>query len=110
MPKTHPASFRKYLEERFVNLVHLKKAYYVDGEGNIEETIRTLTEEIRKALVDLALIGIGENAHIAFNDLPADFNTKKAYIVVDLDEKCRNQQYSEGWFPTIEDVRNKQYQ
>jgi glucosamine-6-phosphate deaminase len=104
MPKTHPASFRKYLEERFVNLVNLKKAYFVCGEGNFEENIRMLTEEVRKAPIDLALIGIGENAHIAFNDPPADFHTKEAYIVVNLDEKCRNQQFGEGWFPTIEDV------
>jgi glucosamine-6-phosphate deaminase len=104
MPKTHPASFRKYLEERFVNLVNLKKAYYVNGEGDLKENIRVLTEEIRKAPIDLALIGIGENAHIAFNDPPADFDTKEAYIVVNLDEKCRNQQFGEGWFPTFEDV------
>ena len=39
----------------------------------------------------------------AFNE-PADFNTEDAYIVVNLDEKCRNQQVGEGWFATIDDV------
>lgn len=104
MPVTHPASFRKYLKERFVNLVDLKKAYFVSGEGNVEDNISNLTAEIRKAPIDLALIGIGENAHIAFNDPPADFETKEAYIVVNLDEKCRRQQLGEGWFPTFDDV------
>lgn len=99
----HPASFRKYLKERFANLVNLKKAYFVDG-NHPEETIKYLTEEITKAPIDVALIGIGENAHIAFNDPPADFDTKESYIVVNLDEKCRKQQVGEGWFATVDDV------
>ena len=103
LPETHPASFRKYLKERFVNLVNLKAAYFVDGE-HPEETIKYLTEEIAKAPIDVALIGVGENAHIAFNDPPADFDTKESYIIVNLDEKCRMQQVGEGWFKTIDDV------
>lgn len=50
------------------------------------------------------MIGIGENAHIAFNDPPADFETKEAFLVVNLDEACKKQQMREGWFATIEDV------
>ena len=68
------------------------------------EGIAALTEEIRRAPVDIGLIGIGENGHIAFNDPPADFNTKEAYIVVNLDERCKKQQMGEGWFATIDDV------
>ena len=103
LSEAHPASFRKYLKERFANLINLKKAYFVDG-NNVEETIKYLTDEITKAPIDVALIGIGENAHIAFNDPPADFDTKESYIVVNLDEKCRMQQVGEGWFATIDDV------
>ncbi|MDH5400626.1 MAG: glucosamine-6-phosphate deaminase, partial [Cyclobacteriaceae bacterium] len=51
-----------------------------------------------------ALVGIGENGHLAFNDPPANFEVEDPYIVVDLDEKCRKQQMGEGWFPTLEDV------
>jgi glucosamine-6-phosphate deaminase len=49
-------------------------------------------------------VGIGENAHLAFNDPPADFETEEPYIVVNLDENCRNQQLGEGWFPTFDEV------
>ncbi len=102
MAETHGASFRKYLKERFVNQVeNLKAAHFVDG---TKEGIKALTEEIRKAPIDIGLIGIGENSHIAFNDPPANFDTKEAYIIVDLDEKCRKQQLGEGWFPTLDDV------
>lgn len=99
---SHGASFRKYLKERFADKVgNLKKAHYVDG---TEEGIAKLTEEIRKEPIDIGLIGIGENAHIAFNDPPANFETKEAYHIVELNEACKKQQMGEGWFPTIDDV------
>ena len=101
LPETHPASFRKYLKERFVSRVPLKRAHFVDG---TREGIAALTEELRSAPIDLGLIGIGENGHIAFNDPPADFETGEAYIVVNLDERCRRQQVGEGWFATVNDV------
>lgn len=102
LPITHIASFRKYLQERFVDLVpNLKKAHFVDG---TVEGIKKLTEEITSAPIDVGLIGIGENTHIAFNDPPANFDTKESYIVVNLDEACRRQQMGEGWFETFDDV------
>jgi glucosamine-6-phosphate deaminase len=104
LPETHPASFRKYLKERFTNLTHPRKAFFVDGERDPVNNIQFLTEEIRKEPIDLALIGIGENGHLAFNDPPADFKTKEAFIIVNLDENCKKQQVREGWFPTVNDV------
>jgi len=105
--ENHPASFRKYLKERFTSIIKLKKANFINGEGDISQNIDELASEIKKASIDIALVGIGENAHIAFNDPPADFNTKKAYIIVNLAEQCKKQQVSEGWFRTIEDVPNQ---
>ena len=104
MPATHPASFRKYLTERFIEKVHPMAYHFVDGEGDAQANINALTSVLRVAPIDVALIGIGENAHIAFNDPPANFDTRDAYIFVDLDERCRKQQMGEGWFPTLEDV------
>lgn len=102
LPESHAASFRKYLKERFVNQVkNLGAAHFVDG---TEEGIAKLTEEIRKAPIDIGLIGIGENAHIAFNDPPADFDTKESYKIVNLNDRCKQQQMGEGWFATIDDV------
>jgi len=101
LPETHVASFRKYLKEKFTSKVNLKKAYFVDG---TEENIRDLTEEIKKSPVDVGLIGIGENAHIAFNDPPADFDTDASYLVVNLNDTCKKQQVGEGWFETVDQV------
>ena len=104
LPVSHPASFRKYLLERFVNKVHPGAAYFVNGEGNVQDNIANLTRELRRDRIDVGVIGIGENGHIAFNDPPADFDSQEAYRIVNLDERCRMQQVGEGWFATLEDV------
>src|SRR5665647_949512 len=103
----HPASFRKYLKERFVDIVSPMEFNYVNG-GNepYEECVR-LGKLISKQPIDVAFVGIGENSHLAFNDPPADFETEEAYIVVTLNETCRRQQMGEGWFPCISDVPEK---
>ncbi len=104
LPVIHEASFRKYLNDRFVSHVKLKKFHSVDVENDINKKIQELTTEIRRKPVDVGLIGIGVNGHIAFNDPPADFNIQDAYIIVTLDEQCRLQQVNEGWFKNIEEV------
>ena len=105
--ESHPASFVKYLKERFVSKVNLKAVHFVDAGQGAEKIIAHLTEKLAEAEVDVGLIGIGENAHIAFNDPPADFEDPNAYKVVVLAERCRQQQLGEGWFPTLADVPEK---
>lgn len=100
----HPASFRKYLKERFVDKVPMKKFHYVSGESDPRAECDRLGEIISQSQVDVAFIGIGENGHLAFNDPPADFETEEPYLVVDLDQACREQQMGEGWFPDLDSV------
>lgn len=101
---THPASFRKYLRERLINKVGIRRHHLLDGEGDVQKMIAEVSTEIRKAPIDAAFVGVGENGHLAFNDPPADFETDESYIVVDLDEACRRQQLGEGWFKSLENV------
>ncbi|MCK4992029.1 MAG: glucosamine-6-phosphate deaminase [Bacteroidales bacterium] len=100
----HPASFRKYLKERFAEKVSLRDFHFVDGGTDPLAECSRLGEIISKHPIDVAFVGIGENGHLAFNDPPADFETEEPFIVVSLDEKCRRQQMCEGWFPTFDDV------
>ena len=104
LPASHPASFRKYLQERFVGHVTLLRAHFVNGEGDVASHVRELSSAIAAAPIDLGLIGIGENAHIAFNDPPADFVRDDPYLEVDLNEDCKRQQVREGWFRALADV------
>ncbi|ADY12034.1 6-phosphogluconolactonase [Sphaerochaeta globosa] len=104
LSESHIASFRRYLKERFVSKVGLKAAHFVNGEGDVQKNIAALSAELRSKTVDVGVIGIGENGHIAFNDPPADFETEQAYKVVELDGRCKQQQVGEGWFRSIQDV------
>lgn len=104
LPVTHPASFRKYLHDRFCGFVNLRRFHSIDVEEDIKGMIGRLTEEIRRKPVDLGLVGIGVNGHIAFNDPPADFETTDSFRIVRLAPECKRQQVEEGWFRSVEDV------
>jgi glucosamine-6-phosphate deaminase len=102
---THPASFRKYLKERLINKVHPGKVHLIKGDAkNPELECEHLDRIIKQNEIDVAFVGIGENGHLAFNDPPADFDTKKPYLVVNLDDACRKQQLGEGWFKSFDEV------
>ncbi len=104
----HPASFRKYLRERFTSLVQPGEAVWVNGDAkDLEGERKRLSERIAREQVDVCFCGIGENGHLAFNDPPADFETIEPYLTVELDEACRQQQMGEGWFKTIDEVPKK---
>ena len=104
IPATHPASFRKYLSERFIQKTGIRRYHLLDGEQEPADVIRLVGRELQSAPVDIAFVGIGENGHLAFNDPPADFETEQPYLVVNLDEVCRWQQVREGWFGDISEV------
>ena len=105
LPESSPASFRRYLKERFIERVApLKEIHLINGEEDPVKECRRLSDIIKKTNIDLALVGIGENGHLGFNDPPADFETEEPFIMVKLDEKCRKQQHGEGWFKSISDV------
>ncbi len=109
LPVTHPASFRNYIRQRFLSqLPALTNYYLIDGENkNPDEECERLGKIISGISIDLALVGIGENGHLAFNDPPADFETEKPFLVVHLDDACRSQQFGEGWFKSLDDVPEK---
>lgn len=108
LTEAHPASFVRYLKERFVSRVNLAAFHAVRGDAaDPQAECRRLADLIRRHQVDVAFIGIGENGHLAFNDPPADFDTEEPYIVVTLDEACRKQQVGEGWYASIADVPKK---
>lgn len=100
----HPASFCHYLQQRFVSKVPLAEFHWLRGDEDPRLTIQRVGERLVRASVDVALIGIGENGHLAFNDPPADFDAQDPYLVVDLDQACREQQVGEGWFESLDEV------
>ena len=100
----HPASFRRYLLERFIEKAGIERYHLLDGEEDPERVAQHAGRALTSDAIDLAFVGIGENGHLAFNDPPADFETEQPYLIVTLDEACRRQQVGEGWFASMEDV------
>jgi len=109
LPDTHPASFRRYLIDRFISKVPgLKECHLILGDAlDPQQECKRLNSLISRYVVDVTFAGFGENGHLAFNDPPADFQVTDPYIVVSLDEACRRQQLGEGWFKTLEEVPQK---
>ena len=107
LPETHPASFRLYIKTRIAEQLPAVPAavHYIEGNHpNPQSICDALETEINRSPIDVCFIGIGKNGHLAFNDPPADFESERAYLVVNLDEACRQQQLGEGWFPSFDDV------
>jgi glucosamine-6-phosphate deaminase len=104
LPASHPASFRRFLQERLIQKTGITKFHLLDGEQDPAEVMRRTGQALLSTPIDVAFVGIGENGHLAFNDPPADFATEEPYLVVNLDEACRRQQLGEGWFDALDDV------
>jgi len=105
LPITHAGSFRKMLMEQLVEKTGVRDYHLLEGDAaDPARAIREVSKKLASAPIDIAFLGIGENGHIAFNDPPADFNTEKPYIIVELDEACRQQQVGEAWFADISQV------
>ncbi|MDX5593270.1 glucosamine-6-phosphate deaminase [Pseudovibrio sp. SPO723] len=101
----HPASFRKYLLERFV--AHAPGVEFVPVEADAEDMVAELTrltDRLDQTRLDLCYCGIGENCHLAFNEPPANFESGSAFIGVQLDDVSRVQQVKEGWFSDLDAV------
>lgn len=82
----------------------LKARFLINGETDAKNECVRLNDLISQHTIDVALVGIGENGHLAFNDPPADFEMEEPYIIVALDEACRQQQLGKGWFKSMEEV------
>ena len=104
LPKSHPASFRRFLEERLIQKTGMTNYHLLDGDNDPSASVRNTSKAIMAAPIDIAFVGIGENGHLAFNDPPADFETEEPYVIVNLDEACRLQQVGEGWFTHISET------
>jgi glucosamine-6-phosphate deaminase len=105
LPVTHPGSFRKMLLEQLVQKTGIANYHLLDGDAaDPGEVVQREGRALASMPVDIAFLGIGENGHIAFNDPPADFKTEEPYIIVNLDEACRQQQVGEAWFADISQV------
>ena len=102
----NPASFRGYLRKNLTERVHMREFFEIDGSSPDPGLVcREYAQRLRLANPQICMLGFGENGHLAFNDPgEADFDDPEDVKIVHLDAVCRQQQASEGWFKTLEDV------
>ena len=101
-----PQSFRRFLIDRLVNKVPLGQFHGLRGDApNGAAEARRYAQLLQQNPPDFAVLGIGENGHLAFIDPPfCDFNDPEPVKVVQLDEICRNQQVNDGAFASLDEV------
>jgi glucosamine-6-phosphate deaminase len=106
LPADAPQGFGNFLRDRIFSKCPFKEVYYLNGlAADIEEECRRYAELLNEEPVDIVCMGIGENAHIAFNDPGvADFRDPKTVKPVPLDLVCRRQQVNDGCFTRLEEV------
>jgi len=98
--------FGNFLRDKLFSKIQLGEVHFINGQAaDAEAECQRYASLIDAAPIDIVCMGIGENAHIAFNDPPvADFNDPKLVKIVELDEICRQQQVNDGCFATFADV------
>ena len=106
LDKNAPQGFGNFLRDHIFGIAPFKSVNYIRIDApDAEEECRRYEKLLRDNPVDIVVLGIGENGHIAFNDPPfADFDDARLVKTVKLDEVCRNQQVNDGCFARIDDV------
>lgn len=102
---SRPQSFARYLYDHVFSKAPFAEVHYLPATLPAEEAAKAYTALLEKYPVDIVLMGIGENGHIAFNDPPvADFADPHTVKRVELDDVCRMQQVHDGCFPNFDSV------
>jgi glucosamine-6-phosphate deaminase len=102
----HPASFRRFLVDRLFAHVGVAAFHGLDGQASdLAGECARYSKLLRDAAPRLAILGVGENGHLAFIDPPVcDFQEPSDVRVVELDEPCRRQQVNDGCFSSLAEV------
>ena len=103
---TAPQCFGNFLREHIFGLVPFGSVNYIKSDATDPEAeSERYSAILAQNPIDIVVMGIGENGHIAFNDPPvADFADKYLVKPVKLDEICRQQQVNDGCFAKLDDV------
>jgi glucosamine-6-phosphate deaminase len=106
-----PGSFNFYLQTKVANKVRSRCFHFLQGDA-----LQPLTEcsrysnLLQQNSIDLCLLGIGDNGHIAFNEPSVtDFNDSFLVKIVRLEEPTRQQQINGGYFADLAHVPNYAY-
>jgi glucosamine-6-phosphate deaminase len=98
-------SFSRYLIEHIFQKRPPARFYKIQGDAaEPERECERYASLLHQDPPDMALLGIGQNGHLAFNDPPASFDDPVPVRVTTLADACRKQQVDDGAFDRVEDV------
>jgi glucosamine-6-phosphate deaminase len=104
LPAGTPQLFSEWLNRAIFNVVPFAAIHRIIPGPNPQATCDEYAALLATAPIDLCLLGIGSNAHLAFNDPPADLNDPATVKIVALDLACRQQQVDDECFALVDDV------
>ncbi len=105
LPNDSRYLFSRFLHKHIFSKKAFKQVYTIRTDNFPIEECNRYTGLLHQFPPDIALIGFGENSHIAFNEPhEANFNDPLWVKPVTLDSICRNQQVEDKIFKKIEDV------
>lgn len=100
-----PERFALWLQRNLFDRLPFRSASLIDPGADPEREAGRYAALLAEGPIDVVVLGIGVNGHIAFNDPPvADFTDPLLVKVVELDEECRRQQVEDECFAQLEDV------
>jgi len=104
LPDDASQGFGNFLKSAIFSKVPFRSVNYLNKFNlSPSEICEKYTQLLLKYPIDIVMMGIGENGHIAFNDPHvAMFNDLKMVKVVELDKTCRNQQVNDGCFASMD--------
>ena len=107
LSKDAPQRFATWLREAIFDRVPLANYHLIEPGDDPDATCREYARKLAEGPIDLVLLGVGANGHLAFNDPPADLNDPLSVKVVELDNVCRQQQVDDECFATFDEVPKK---
>jgi glucosamine-6-phosphate deaminase len=101
LAKDHPESYHTYMHKQLFNVKPFRASFLPDGEvQDIQAEASRYEALVGTLMVDLQLLGIGENGHIGFNE-PGTLFTSETHVVK-LTESTRKA--NARFFNTIHEV------
>ncbi len=103
--ESRPESGASRMRKHLLDEVKPKAFFPMNGAADpVEDELKRYTKLYNDLQPVVCVVGIGESGHLAFNDPPADFETREIIRVVALDETTRGQVAKAGIFKTRDEV------
>lgn len=107
----HRGSFRYYLQEKVASKINPRQFHFINGDA--EQPLaecRRYSQLLQQQPIDLCMLGIGDNGHLAFNEPSvADKSDRDTIKLIKLESKTRQQQVNGGYFPDLKSVPKYAY-